>query len=138
MTENQFTGAAFTKFLGQHKLMGTRTRSTGQVFVPPRPIDPGTHSDEMEWVELSGKGKLLAFTLVYIAPSAMVAAGYDRKNPYCAGIVQLDEGPKISAQVLGVDVAHPEQIKIGTPLRAAFVERGEGDAKRTYLAFQPR
>ena len=117
--------------------MGTRSRATGQVFMPPRPLDPGTHSDEMDWVELSGKGKLLAFTLIYIAPSAMKAAGYDRKNPYCAGIVQLDEGPKMSAQILGVDITHPEQIKIGTALRAAFVERGEGDAKQTFLAFEP-
>jgi uncharacterized OB-fold protein len=91
----------------------------------------------MEWIELSGQGKLAAFTIVYIAPSAMIAAGYDRKNPYCAGVVELAEGPKVSAQILGVDVLHPEQIKIGMPLKAKFVERGEGDAKRTFLAFEP-
>lgn len=137
MTENEFTGATYNKFLGQHKLMGTRSRMSGQTFLPPRAIEPGTHRDDMEWVELSGKGTLLTFTLIYIAPSEMLAAGYDRKKPYCAGIVQLAEGPKISAQILGVDVFHPEQIKIGTALRAAFVERGADDAQRTILAFEP-
>jgi uncharacterized protein len=137
MTENPFTAAAFNKYLGEHKLMGTRARATGQMFVPPRPIDPGTHSDEMDWVELSGKGRLVAFTIVNVGPSAMIAAGYDRKNPYCVGIVQLDEGPKISAQILGVDVAHPEKIRIGTTLRVAFIERGEGTGRRTFLGFEP-
>ena len=91
----------------------------------------------MEWIELSGQGKLAAFTIVYIAPSAMIAAGYDRKNPYCVGVIDLAEGAKISAQILGVDVKNPAQIKIGMPLKAKFVERGEGDAKRTFLAFEP-
>lgn len=136
MTENLFTAAAFNKYLAEHKLMGTRSRKTGEMFVPPRPIDPGTHGDEMDWVEFSGKGRLLAFTVVNVGPSAMIAAGYDRKNPYCVGIVQLDEGPKISAQILGVDVTHPEQIKIGASLRVRFIERGEGDAKKTHLAFE--
>ncbi|NJN93330.1 MAG: OB-fold domain-containing protein [Anaerolineales bacterium] len=67
----------------------------------------------------------------------MIEAGYNRNNPYCAGIVELDEGPKVSAQIIGVDVAHPETIKIGTPVKVAFVERGQEDKRRTYLAFEP-
>ena len=52
------------------------------MFAPPRPIDPTTHGDDMEWVELSGRGTLAAFTSVYIGTSAMIEAGYDRKKPY--------------------------------------------------------
>jgi uncharacterized OB-fold protein len=52
--------------------------------------------------------------------------------------VQLEEGPSISAQILGVDATRPEEIAIGTPLQVAFVQRAEGpDGKeRTYLAFE--
>jgi uncharacterized OB-fold protein len=89
----------------------------------------------MEWVELSGDGTLEAFTAVHIGPTAMVAAGYDRFHPYCSGIVKLAEGPSISAQILGVDASHPETITIGTPLHAQFIQRGDGDNPRTYLAF---
>jgi uncharacterized OB-fold protein len=92
----------------------------------------------MAWEEMSGQGKLVAFTTVHIAPTAMLKAGYDRKNPYCAGIVQLDEGPAISAQIIGVDPTKPDEIEIGTPVRVAFVQRGEGEAQRTYLAFEAR
>jgi uncharacterized OB-fold protein len=137
MSEAEFTSAAFYRFLGEHKLMGSRCKSGGEVYVPPRPICPADSSDDVEWVELSGKGKLAAFTIVYIGSSTMVAAGYDRKNPYCAGVVQLDEGPMISAQILGVDVTQPETIRIGLPLSVEFVERGEGEAKKTCLAFKP-
>jgi uncharacterized OB-fold protein len=58
-------------------------------------------------------------------------------NPYVAGIVHLKEGPAISGQIVGVDPAHPEDIEIGMAVRATFVERGEGDERRTYLAFEP-
>jgi uncharacterized OB-fold protein len=92
----------------------------------------------MEWAEFSDQERLLAFTTVHIAPTDMIEAGYDRKNPYCTGIVQLAEGPAISAQILGVDPARPEEIKVGMPLRVGFVQRGEGEAQRTYLAFEAR
>ena len=123
--------------LTQHKLMASRSLSTGQVYLPPRPLDPKDMSTEMEWVELSGKGKLLTFTVIYVGTSAMIAAGYDRKNPYCVGIVQTDEGPAISAQIVDLDLSHPELIMIGMPLEVVYLERGEGESKKTFLGFKP-
>jgi scaffold protein (connect acetoacetyl-CoA thiolase and HMG-CoA synthase) len=136
MGERKFTSTEFRKFLGDHKLAGSRCRSCGARYLPPRPLCPACYSDDMEWVEMAGQGKLIAFTIVYIAPTAMLEAGYGRENPYCTGIVQLDEGPSISAQILGVDVKNPAGIKIGMPLTIDFVERGEGEAQRTFLAFK--
>jgi uncharacterized OB-fold protein len=136
MNANDFSSATFYSLLAEHKLMGTRCGSCGALYLPPRPLCAACYSDDMAWSEFSGKGKLLAFTTIHIAPTAMIAAGYGRDNPYCTGIVQLEEGPAISAQILGVDATHPEQIAIGTPLQVAFVERGEGEEKRTYLAFR--
>ncbi len=134
--ERPFTAASFQAYMNEGKLMGSRNRETGEVFVPPRPIDPRTHGDDMEWVELSGRGTLAAFTSVYIGTSAMIDAGYDRSKPYVAGIVELEEGPRISAQLLGVDGTAPDINWIGRSLRATFVERGEGDKRRAYLAFE--
>jgi uncharacterized OB-fold protein len=132
----EFTHAAFDSFLNEKKLMGSQCESCGALHLPPRPLCTACYSDDLQWVALSGRGKLLAFTTVHIAPTAMIEAGYGRDNPYCTGIVQLQEGPAISAQILGVDATHPEQIAIGTPLQAAFVERDEADGKHTYLAFK--
>ncbi len=136
MSEPEFTSASFYQYLAEHRLMGSHCPSCGGLHLPPRPLCPLCKGEEMEWVEMSGRGTLLAFTTISIAPTAMIEAGYGKDNPYCTGIVQMEEGPAISAQILGVDVRQPAQIAIGTALKVAFVERGEGDRRRTYLAFE--
>ena len=131
-----FNSTGFYEHVATKKLMGSRCKTSGELYVPPRSYCPVSHTDDMEWVEMSGKGKLVAYTVIAIPPSHMVADGYGPKNPYCAGIVQLDEGPSISGQIFGVDVSKPEEIKIGTPVQATYVVRGEGNAQRTYLGFE--
>ena len=136
MSERQMTGEAFYQHLAEEKLMGSRCQSCGALHLPPRALCPACFGDEMEWEQISGKGKLMAFATVHIAPTAMIEAGYGRTNPYCTGIVQLDEGPSVSAQITGVDPAAPEEIEIGTRVRVAFVQRGGGEEEQAYLAFE--
>lgn len=131
-----FTATSFQAYLDEGKLMGARCVETGEIFVPPRPMCPRTYSTNMEWVELSGKGKLVAFTAVYVGTTPMVEAGYGRENPYVAGIVELAEGPRFSALITGVDAHQPETIRIGGPLEAGFVERGEGETRHMQLVFE--
>jgi hypothetical protein len=138
MSKRDFNSASFYRFLDEHRLMGSRCRSCGALYLPPRPLCTACYEDEMEWVEMGGRGKLMAFTTVHIAPTAMQEAGYGRKNPYCTGVVQLDEGPAISAQIVGVDEKTPQGIAVGIPLYVAFIERGEGEDRRTFLAFETR
>jgi len=116
--------------------MAARCTKCGGVYVPPRAICPRCHGEEMEWVETSGKGKLAAFTVIYSGPTFMVAQGFDRKNPYVCGIVELEEGIRISARITGINPMEPNEIKIGTPLSVDFLAFGEGEAKKTFLAFK--
>lgn len=136
MSETSFTGTAFYEFLKEHKLMGSHCPHCGAIYAPPRPFCPTCMAADLEWVELSGAGKLASYSVIAIAPTAMLEAGYGRENLYCSGVVELAEGPRISAQILGVDVAHPENIVIGTPVKVAFIERGEGEARKTFLGFE--
>lgn len=136
MSDMEFTSTAHYKALSERKLVGSRCKSCGKLFFPARPMCPECHGKDMEATELSGKGKLTAYSVIYIATTAMIQAGFDRKNPYCAAVVQLDEGPSICAQVIGADVAHPETIKIGSLVTATFLDRGEGETKKTFLGFQ--
>lgn len=135
-TKRDFTATSFQGFLNENRFMGSRCAETGEIFVPPRPVCPHTYSPNMEWVELSGRGRLVAFTAIYIGTSAMVAAGYDRKNPYCTGIVELEEGPRFSALIDGVDATHPETIRIGQPLQAGFITRDNGATRYNQLVFK--
>lgn len=135
--ENQFTVSAYNNYLREHRLMGTRDLSTGEVFLPPRPVNPDDYSTDMEWFEFSGKGELQAFTSIHINSTAMNIAGYNRANPGVVGIVKTTEGPMISALIVGINACNPQSIKIGTPLKVKFIDQGEGDTQRTWLAFEP-
>ena len=136
MADQDFTHGAFQKYLSDHRLMGTRCNACGASYLPPRPLCTQCYSIDMEWIDMPEEGRLTAFSTIHIAPTAMIAAGYGRDRPYCAGIVKLQNGLSISAQILGVDASQPETIEIGAPVRADFIERGEGDAKKTFLAFR--
>jgi hypothetical protein len=131
-----FSAAAFNQYIAEHKFMATQCTKCKEVYAPPRAICPNCHSEEMEWVETSGKGKLAGFTVIYSGPTFMAEQGFDRKNPYISGIVELTEGTRISARITGLDPMKPNEIKIGTLLNVDFVEFGEGETKKTYLAFK--
>jgi uncharacterized OB-fold protein len=135
--DRPFTAASFYQFLDEDQLMGTRCAGCSALYLPPRAICPQCHGEDLAWAPLEGSGVLAAFTCVYVGPSAMAAEGYDRNNPYCTGIVELDEGVRISARILGVDARNPSAIRIGTPLQVEFVHRGdEGTSGTTVLAFR--
>lgn len=136
MEQREFSGASFYQFLGEKKLVASKCKECGALYLPPKPMCTSCYSDEMEWAEMKGKGKLAAFTTIAVASTLMIEEGYGRDNPYCTGVVELEEGPKISARILGVDPKKPEEIKVGTPLTVEFVERGEGEEKKTFLAFR--
>lgn len=135
-TTRPFTAAGHNAYLAEHKLMAVRCTSCSALYLPPRAVCPACHSEALEWVELSGNASLTGFTIIYVAPTAMLAQGYSRENPYISGIVELLEGPKISARITGLDPHHPEVIKIGITLKADYLEVGEGEGKRTFLAFK--
>lgn len=134
--QRPFTAFSFNAFLKEHKLMGTRCEHCQSVFLPPRAICPKCHSDQMTWVALSGKGKLVAFTAVYIGLTFMNDLGFNRKYPYLTGIVELEEGVRISARLLGFNAKKPSTIQIGSPVHVEFLEIGEDEDERMQLAFR--
>jgi uncharacterized OB-fold protein len=132
--EREFSSASFYRFLAEKRLMASRCKKCQALYLPPHPICTRCHGDEMEWVEMRGDGKLAAFTSIAVGPSFTIEEGYDRNNPYLVGIVELDEGPKISGRIHGLEAGKPETVKIGTPLIAEFPEQAED--RGCYLAFK--
>ena len=86
---------------------------------------------------MKGAGRLVAVTSISIGPPAMQEEGFNRNNPYCTGVVELDEGPRVVARIEGVDARNPESIEIGMSVAAVYLHRGEGDDRTTQLAFRP-
>lgn len=134
--DRDFTAASFNAFLNEEKLMASRCTRCNAVYLPPRPLCTSCYAADMEWMQLTGKGRLTAYTVIAVGPTFMVQEGYDREHHYCSGIVRTEEGPAISARILEVDVTRPDAIEIGMPLTACFLHRGDGESKKTFLAFR--
>jgi uncharacterized OB-fold protein len=137
MEEMPFNDVSYNQFLNKEKLMGSRCRSCGEIFLPPRPICIKCHGTDMEWVEMEGRGDLRAFTCIAIGPPFMIEEGYNRKNPYCSGVVGLKEGVRIDARIEGVNTLKPESIQVGLPLKVKFLHRQKEGIEKTYLSFEP-
>ena len=129
-----FTASAFYTFLVESKLMASRCQGCGRLFLPPRPYCGACARAAMEWARLSGTGTLVSFTAITVVPAAMAAEGHGRDNPYCTGIVQLDDGPRISARLLGIDPHGPETALLGSPVSFTSIRDGEGKV-RPVVAF---
>jgi uncharacterized OB-fold protein len=136
MEQRLFNDISYERFLSEGKLMGSKCRKCGALFLPPRPLCVQCYSTEMEWVQMKGRGKLVAFTCIAVGPPDMMREGYNRKNPYVCGVVELEEGVKVVARIQGVNGAQPETIKVGMPLQVEFLQRKEDNAK-SVLAFRP-
>ena len=124
----------YNKLKEERQLVGVRCKSCGHLSPEPRPMCPECHGFDMEWHQFSGKAKLSTFTCISVVPVAMAARGYGRDNPYCTGIVTLEEGPRISARINGVDGNNPQDIKSGMDVVLDFDDL---DMESPSLAFKP-
>ena len=75
----------FINYLEDNKVMGTRCKDCGIAFFPPRADCHQCLASNMEWFEVSGKGKLVTYSRLQCAP-----IGFEQDVPYC--IALLDYG----------------------------------------------
>lgn len=98
----------FWEALAEGRFITTRSGAAGTPVFPPRDFDPATWSREVEWVELSGHGKLYSVTSVHAAPDAFKAFA-----PYQVAIVDLHEGVRLATAFLGpVDTPLDSPVEI--------------------------
>ncbi len=107
-----FTIEQFYKFLRQGKLMAGKCVKCGKIHLPPRPLCNNCYSQEFEWVQVSGIGELVTYTVISIAPRQ-----FQDLTPYAVGIVQLENGLKIPGMIQAVK---REELKIGMSLTLDF------------------
>lgn len=105
------------------KLMATKCKKCGQIFFPPQVDCPECMSSEVEWVELSGEGELLTYTIVYVKPTS-----FAHYPDYTVGIARLKEGVNVTAWVRETD---PKKLKVGMKVRVEIVKR-EPEGYLTY------
>ena len=95
-----------------------RCGSCGRAFLP-RAVCPFCWTADPEPVTASGLGSVYSFTVCHRAGMP----GFEADVPYVVGLIELEEGVRLLANVLQVD---PAAVAIGMPVKAVFEDRGEG------------
>jgi uncharacterized OB-fold protein len=92
-----------------------RCSSCGELRYPISTICPRCLSTEAAWEPLSGRGRIFSFAVFRHAYNKDWAG----RVPYNVTLVQLDEGPRLISNVVGVE---PEALRIDLPLEVVFEE----------------
>ena len=99
----------FVDYLEKGKVMGTRCKDCGLVFFPPRADCYQCLESNIEWIEVSGTGKLVSFSKLEYAP-----VGFGDDLPY--SIALLDYGDyKVFGRIAG-DVPEND-INVGIEMK---------------------
>lgn len=81
--------------LPEGKLLTSKCIECEHLTFPPKPICPECWHQEVEWIELSGRGILRSFTEVSAAPQM-----FADDSPYTLCIVDLEEGVRVVSHIL--------------------------------------
>jgi uncharacterized OB-fold protein len=122
------TTQPFWDGLRQHKVLLQYSPSTDKWVFYPRVLAPRTLSDDLEWRQVSGAGTLYSYTVA----RRPTAPPWADSVPQLLAIVELDEGPRLSTELVNVE---PEKIKIGMRVRPVFADGG-GEGV-TLLHYEP-
>jgi uncharacterized OB-fold protein len=110
-----------------HELRVQRCRGCGRHIFYPRAICPFCLSEHLDWVTASGKGKVYSYTVVRRA----MHPAFREDTPYVLAIVELEEGPRLTTNVVGVE---PEKVRVDMPVQAAY---DDVTPEVTLLKFEP-
>jgi uncharacterized protein len=110
--------APYWKGCRQHQLRIQRCTACGQHQFFPRIYCTRCFSDRLEWVDASGKARVLSFTIV----RRPVSPAFANEVPYVVALVTLDEGPQMMTNIIG---CAPEDMTIGMPVEVTFEDLSE-------------
>ena len=100
--------------------MGIKCNSCGRHCFPPRTIWRVCHRKsvgKMERVKLKGTGKIFSMTEVHEGLEEL-----NLQRPYFLAMVELDEGAKVTAQIIDCEAC---DLEIGMPVRATMRKLSE-------------
>ncbi len=122
------TTQPFWDALAEHKIRIQYSPSTQRYVFYPRVLAPGTLADDLQWREISGAASLYTFTVAY----RPVAPHFADNVPQLLAVVQWDEGPRFSTEIVN---AEPADLEVGMRLAPVFFDYP--DAGVTMLRYEP-
>ncbi len=98
------------EYVRQGKLMGFKCKKCGHKEVTPFVYCPRCGSNEVEVVELPKTGKVVTYTIQWVAPERFL-----NEVPYAWCVVELDDGTMVSGWI--PFISKPEDLPIGQKVR---------------------
>lgn len=111
----------FISLRDERKIIAPRCGNCRKVFMPPRKVCPSCFTENTQWVNLSGEGTLVSYS---IARRRLESIPADRKAPVIWGLVKLDGAD--TALLHYLDEVRPEEVAIGMRVKAVFAESRTG------------
>jgi len=105
--------APYWRACREGRLVLQRCTACGQRQFYPRAICTQCVSEQLEWSDASGRGRVKSFTVIRRA----VSAAYEPDVPYVVALIELAEGPTLLSNVVGCAI---EAVHIGAPVRVRF------------------
>lgn len=112
----------------RHELRMQRCTSCDYVRFPAAQHCPECLEENDDWVELSGRGSVWSFGVYH----HLFNRAFAEDIPYNVALVQLEEGPRLVTNIVGVE---NEAIEIGMPVEATFDDVTD---EVTLVKFRPR
>lgn len=106
------TSLPFFEGARERKLVLQRCPRDGFFFYP-RSRCPSCLGDDWRWEDVSGRGKVHAFTVDRIGHDPALAA----RAPFAIALVELDEGPRMPANLIDCEV---DDVSVGMRVEAAY------------------
>ena len=100
------------------KLMIQYSLDTKEYFLYSKQLTNSIDSKNIEWREVSGKGKIYSFTVVH----APAGPAFKDETPYIVASIELEEGARIISNILTQDVAN---ISIGDNVKVIFEKQDD-------------
>jgi uncharacterized OB-fold protein len=105
----------------RYRLEAAKCKKCGKVSFPPRLICPKCGNRAFDKTKLADEGVVKTYTVIRVAPSQ-----FSGQWPYAVGIVELDGGVSVTAQIVDVPL---DSIKLGQRVRIEFRRvQEDGDA----------
>ena len=101
----------------QGKLLIQKCDRCAEYQFYPRGFCSNCWSNDIRWVQSSGKGTVWTFTITYQNRTP----GFD-SAPYVLALVELEEGVKMFTNIVECD---PPQVSIGMPVEVSFVQASD-------------
>jgi hypothetical protein len=98
----------------EHRLLLPHCPRDGP-FYYPRTHCPACLGTDWTWREASGRGRVHAFTIDRLGHTPGLAS----QAPYVVAIVELEEGPRMTARITGCS---PDEVRVDLPVTVAFEE----------------